>query len=140
MYYWNYYRQFPAEMGTQMTPPPFYAPQTQVTTPSLFTTPQVWEPGMLPMEMSYIENILRLNRGKRAKVYMTYENNPRWPAVTYEGIIQGAGRDHIIISDPNTGKWYLLLMVNLDYVEFDEPITYEYPFAETVPLASYSPR
>lgn len=119
----------------QQTPPPFYAPQT--TSP---VTTQVPEPGTLPMEMSYIENILRLNRGKRVKVYMTYENNPQWQAIVYEGILREAGRDHIVLSDPNTGKWYLLLMVNLDYVEFDEPINYEYPFGGTMPLASYQPR
>ena len=32
-------------------------------------------PGLLPMEESYIENILRLNLGKMATIYMTYENN-----------------------------------------------------------------
>lgn len=121
------------------TPPPFYAPQTPPSTTAP-TTQQIPSPGMLPMEMSFIENILRLNRGKRVKVFMTYENNPRWPAVTYEGIIEEAGRDHIVVSDPETGKWYLLLMVNLDYVEFDEPITYEYPFGTAIPLANYSPR
>ena len=29
--------------------------------------------GMLPLEQSYIENILRLNKGKQATVVMTYE-------------------------------------------------------------------
>lgn len=125
---------------TAQTPPPFYAPQTPPSSSPMIPTPQVMQPGPLPMEMSYIENILRLNRGKRVKVYMTYENNPNWPAKTYEGIIEEAGRDHIVVSDPSTGKWYLLLMVNLDYVEFDEPITYEYPFGSSIPLSSYSPR
>ncbi|MNG41832.1 Spore coat protein GerQ [compost metagenome] len=43
-------------------------------------------------------------------------------------MIEAAGRDHIIISDPATGMRYLLLMLNLDYVTFDGPINYEYPF------------
>ena len=30
----------------------------------------------------------------------------------------------IILSDPNTGKWYLILMIYLDYVEFEERINY----------------
>lgn len=83
--------------------------------------------GMLPLEQSYIENILRLNLGKMATVYMTYEYNPEWNAKVYKGILDEAGRDHIVIRDPNSGKSYLLLMVNLDYVEFDEPITYISP-------------
>ncbi|WP_188888574.1 spore coat protein GerQ [Paenibacillus radicis (ex Gao et al. 2016)] len=79
-------------------------------------------------EESYVENILRLNRGKMASFYMTYENNREWNAKIFRGIIEAAGRDHIIISDPSTGMRYLLLMLNLDYVTFDGPIQYEYPF------------
>jgi spore coat protein GerQ len=82
----------------------------------------------VPQEESYVENILRLNRGKRATVYMTFENNSQWNAKVFRGIIEAAGRDHIILSDPATGTRYLLLMVNLDYITFDEPINYEYPF------------
>ncbi|WP_245741908.1 spore coat protein GerQ [Anaerobacillus arseniciselenatis] len=92
--------------------------------------PQVPVEGMLPLEMSYIENILRLNRGKIARVYMTFEgrvNDNRQQL--FEGVIEAAGRDHIILSDPQTGQRYLLLMVYLDYVEFDEEIEYDYPFA-----------
>lgn len=85
-------------------------------------------PGMLPLEQSYIENILRLNRGKLATVYMTFENNREWNAKIFKGIIEAAGRDHIILSDPQTGKRYLLLMVYLDYITFDEELDYEYPF------------
>ncbi|WP_240941906.1 spore coat protein GerQ [Paenibacillus sp. HB172176] len=79
-------------------------------------------------EESYIENILRMNRGKTGTFYMTYENNSEWNAKIFKGIIEAAGRDHIIISDPSTGMRYLLLMLNLDYVTFDEPINYAYPF------------
>lgn len=84
-------------------------------------------PSVLPVEQSYIENILRLNLGKRATVYMTYEYNPDWNAMIYKGILDEAGRDHIVLRDPSTGKSYLLLMVNLDYVEFDEPMNYVSP-------------
>jgi len=82
----------------------------------------------VPQEESYVENILRLNRGKMATVYMTFENNSQWNAKVFRGIIEAAGRDHIILSDPTTGIRYLLLMVNLDYITFDGPINYEYPF------------
>ncbi|WP_235001514.1 spore coat protein GerQ [Halobacillus sp. Marseille-P3879] len=87
--------------------------------------------GMLPEEESYIENILRLNRGKEATVYMTFENNEEWNAEVFKGIIEAAGRDHIILSDPRTGKRYLLLMVYLDYITFDEEINYSYPYNAT---------
>lgn len=84
-------------------------------------------PGMLPLEESYIENILRLNKGKVGTFYFTYENNSQWNAKVYTGIIEAAGRDHIILSDPQTGVRYLLLMVNFDYATFEEEINYEYP-------------
>lgn len=82
------------------------------------------EQGMLTLEQSYVENILRFNRGKRARFYMTFENNPEWTARVFEGVIEEAGRDHIIISDADGGQNYLLLMVYLDFVEFAEEIDY----------------
>ncbi|CAM3834629.1 spore coat protein GerQ [Mesobacillus zeae] len=99
-------------------------------------------PGMLPAEESYIENILRLNKGKLATIYMTFENNREWNAKIFKGTIEAAGRDHIIIKDPQTGTRYLLLMVYLDYITFDEEIEYQYPFsgAGGQGLASYPPR
>lgn len=96
--------------------------------------PGINPPGQLPAEESYIENILRLNLGKTATIYMTFENNREWNAKVFKGKLEAAGRDHIVISDPQTGMRYLLLMVNLDYITFDEPLQYYYPFArQTVP-------
>jgi spore germination protein Q len=103
----------------------------------------VGAPGQLPIEQSYIENILRLNKGKVATVYMTFENNEKWNAKVFKGIIEAAGRDHIILSDPQTGKRYLLLMVYVNYVTFDEEINYFYPYGgqqQTGQMATYSPR
>jgi spore germination protein Q len=87
-------------------------------------TPGATMPGQLPLEQSYIENILRLNLGKIATIYMTFENNREWNAKIFKGRLEAAGRDHIIISDPQTGMRYLLLMVNLDYITFDEELNY----------------
>ena len=101
------------------------------------TGPQV--PGMLPIEQSYIENILRLNKGKLVDVYATFENNTQWNAKVFRGIIEAAGRDHLILSDPQTGARYLIPMVYVDYVTFEEEIEYEYPFSGT-PMATFPPR
>lgn len=93
-----------------------------------FPPPMQQQPVQAPfIEQSYIENILRLNRGKLATVYMNFENS-QWGSKVFQGIIEAAGKDHIILSDPNTGMRYLLLMIYLNYVTFDEPIEYEYPF------------
>ncbi|WP_425500397.1 spore coat protein GerQ [Piscibacillus halophilus] len=82
----------------------------------------------LPRERSYIENILRLNRGKPATLYFTFENNDEWNARVFRGIIEEAGKDHIVVSDTENNRWYLLLMIYLDYIVFDEEIEYQYPF------------
>ncbi|SFT01726.1 spore coat protein GerQ [Paenibacillus sp. BC26] len=111
----------PFVAGASMAPP--MVPSGSFVTPSggnVVTIPAT--------EESYVENILRMNRGKMATFYMTYENNREWNAKVFRGIIEAAGRDHIIISDPSTGMRYLLLTLNLDYVTFDGPINYEYTF------------
>lgn len=83
------------------------------------------------MEESFIENILRFNKGKVGTFYFTYQGNNKWNSMVYRGRVETAGRDHIIISDPSSGKRYLLLMANLDWVEFGEQINY--PHAEINP-------
>ncbi|MBQ3142025.1 MAG: spore coat protein GerQ [Bacilli bacterium] len=77
-----------------------------------------------PMEQSYIENILRANIGKKVSAYVSFPDSLNWKDKIFTGRVEQAGRDHLIISDPSTGKWYLILMIYLDYVEFDEKINY----------------
>ena len=94
-----------------------------------YVNPNVKEPEFVPiddvpMQQSYIENILRHNKGKRAKLYVSFPDSNEWRDKVFDGIIEQAGRDHIIISDPKTGKWFLVLMIYLDYVEFEERINY----------------
>lgn len=138
------YEQYPYYYPYQTAYPYYYPPTSPAYYPA-YTHAQRQQQmnqtkqneDMLPMEESYIENILRLNKGKEATVYMTIDNNPK----TFRGVIEAAGRDHIILSDPETGKRYLLLMVYLDYVVFDEKINYQYPFAnESGQLSNYPPR
>lgn len=89
------------------------SPQGQVT-PTTFT------------EQSYVENILRLNRGKIATVYMTFTGNQQQ---VFVGYVVGAGRDHIVLRDVNSTKTYVLLTIYLDYITFDEEIVYSFPIA-----------
>ena len=76
-------------------------------------------------EQSYIENILRMNQKKKVKAYVSYPDSSSWQNKVYEGIIEQAGRDHLIISEPKSGIWYLIRLIYLDYVEFDEKINYD---------------
>lgn len=79
----------------------------------------------LPFEQSYIENILRLNKGKKISAYYSFSDSQTHKDKVFTGIIEQAGRDHLLLSDPETGKWYLLLMIYLDYVEFNDKINYQ---------------
>ncbi|MCC3377483.1 spore coat protein GerQ [Cohnella sp. REN36] len=107
--------------GGSMAPPPVPSGVPISNTGATFVP-------VVPREESYVENILRMNLGKVATIYMTYENNSEWNAKIFKGVLEAAGRDHIIISDPTTGRRYLLLTLNLDYITFDEPINYNLPF------------
>ena len=84
----------------------------------------------IPMEQSYIENILRLNKGKKVKAYVSYPDSSAWQNKVYEGIIEEAGKDHLIIKDNISGTWYLIRIIYLNYVEFMEPIIYSHIYSE----------
>lgn len=79
-------------------------------------------------EQSYIENILRLNRGKKARFHITVPGSSEWQDRVFDGIIEQAGKDHIIVSNPSNGEWYLILIIYLDFVSFEEPINYNKQF------------
>ncbi|WP_318627318.1 spore coat protein GerQ [Paenibacillus polymyxa] len=122
------YPEWPRGMNPVGTMQPISTFPPQVNSGSAMTPAGMVVQSQTPQfEQSYIENILRLNLGKTGTFYMTYENNREWNAKIFKGILEAAGRDHIIISDPATGKRTILLMVNLDYATFDEPLLYQYP-------------
>lgn len=114
----------PTPTQQQLTPP---TPNIQQQIPYQ----QPYSPNPFPptkrTEESYIENIVRLNRGKLGTFYMTYSDSNEWRDRVYKGVIEAAGIDHIIISDPRDGKRYVLLNIYLDWIEFNEEINYEYP-------------
>lgn len=79
----------------------------------------------LPFEQSYVENILRLNKGKVASFYMSYPDSNEWRDRIFTGVVEQAARDHVVLSDPKTGKWYILLSIYINYIVFDEEINYK---------------
>ena len=121
----NYpYNQFPNQ-----NPNPYQKPyvnqnpyMNQYNTPTF--SPQS---NFRSFETSYVENILRMNLGKIATIYMNFENS-QWGSKVFKGELLGAGRDHILLKDNQTGITYLLLRVYLSYVTFDEEVEYDYPF------------
>lgn len=96
--------------------------------PNQQTVPSIKEQYNQNFEQSYIENILRLNKGKKAKLYVTIPGSKDWQDKIFDGIIEQAGKDHVIISNPQTGEWNLILIIYLNFVTFEEPINYDYQF------------
>lgn len=111
--------------GTYYQNPTFPNPVDNQMEPSNYTSTivPVDNQGTLPMEQSYIENILRLNKGKRAKAYISFPDSVNWKDKIFDGRIEQAGRDHLIMS-LDDGRWVLVPMIYLDYVEFPEQINY----------------
>ena len=62
---------------------------------------------------------------KKPNLYVIVPGSKEWQDRVFEGIIEQSGRDHIIMSNPQTGEWYLVLMIYLDFVTFEEPINYK---------------
>lgn len=104
--------------------PPFQPGIGYPFQPNFTTEAQLDE---LQNQQSYIENILRDNLNKVATVYMNFENS-QWGSKIFKGVLKGAGKDHIIIKDIQSETRYLLLMVYLNYITFDESIEYTYPY------------
>ena len=61
---------------------------------------------------------------------MSFPDSNEWRDKTFKGIIEEAGKDHLIISDPLNGNWYLILMIYLNYVEFEEKMNYNHNYSE----------
>ena len=85
-----------------------------------------------PMNNNLIENnmnmLLKFNRGKIAKFHVTIPNSIEWQDYTFTGIIEFSGKDYVILSNPNTGEWTLILLKYLDFITLDEPINYNKDF------------
>lgn len=91
--------------------------QRDTENPIINTTP-------FTMEESYIENILRNNKGKKIKVYASFSDSVNHRDKIFEGIIKNAGRDNLVLYDIDNDKHYLILMIYIDFFEFEEEIIY----------------
>ncbi len=119
----SFYNNFPGTSGNNQSFPG--TGLNNNTVPNQQTVPSYQEQyGLMQDEQSYIENILRLNRGKKARLHITVPGSSEWQDRVFEGIIEQAGKDHVIVSNPSTGEWYLILIIYLDFVTFEEPINY----------------
>ena len=75
-------------------------------------------------EELYLDSILKLNKGKMIKLNVTIPGSIEWQDQIFEGILESAGKDNIIISNPNTGQWNIIPLIYLDYITLEEPVKY----------------
>lgn len=66
--------------------------------------------------------LFKKNVGKKVKIYATFPNSKEWRDRTLSGIIEGINNNFLIISDPKSGAWYLIPIINISYIEFEEKI------------------
>ena len=66
-----------------------------------------------------LNEIIKNNQDKKINISMSYQNSEK---ELYNGIIEYIGDDYLIISNPETGNYYLLLLKYLNYIDFEEKI------------------
>ncbi len=72
-------------------------------------------------DSNFFENILKLNKGKKIKVSITIPYS-EFKDKEFDGILEQTGTNYITLSNPNDGKWYLILNEYINYICFDEGI------------------
>ena len=82
--------------------------------------------GPAQREQSYIENILRLNKGEPGIFHFSFEHALESGVNTkaVNGAVEEAGRDHVIIREAATGHQFLFPMIYFDYAEFAGEVKY----------------
>ena len=66
--------------------------------------------------------LFKKNIGKKIKIYLTFSNSKEWRDKMLSGIIENVNHDFLIVSDPSSGSWYLVPIVYINYIEFEEKI------------------
>lgn len=118
-YYWTPNYSGGAQQYPSGTPPYTVTPQATAGTPGATTA-------FPAREQSYIENILRLNRGKPGNFHFSFEHAvaPQGNTLNIRGVVEAAGRDHVILRELQTNHRFLMPMIYFDYAEFDEQMNY----------------
>ena len=71
---------------------------------------------------NFIDDVLKNNKGKKIAISITLPNNKDFQEKTFNGIVEQTGKDYIIIYNPEDGKYYLIPLMYLNYIKFDEKI------------------
>lgn len=71
-----------------------------------------------------LSNLLNTNIGKKVSIYTTFKDSIDFRDVEFNGIIEQISEKYILLSNPETGKWYLIPVEYINYIKFDENINY----------------
>ncbi len=93
-----------------------------IPTPNQQTAPNINTSSNNMNNTDFIEDVLKAVEPIQITVYATFNGSKEWLDKRFSGILEAAGRDHIIISDPATGHWTLIPNIYVDYIVFDESI------------------
>lgn len=78
----------------------------------------------IKIETTNINNIIKLNKGKKIKIYTTIPNSEKYKDNEFNGILEQSPYDYIIISEPQTGIWKIIPIKYINYILFEENINY----------------
>ena len=73
---------------------------------------------------NYLDIIMSKNRGKRARLFVSFPGSSEWQDKLFEGIIENVSRDSIVISNSSNGEWIIIPIIYLDYITMEGPIIY----------------
>ena len=83
-----------------------------------------YEVNTMPLEQSYIENILRLNKGKLVHIFASFPDSTEFKDREFIGTIEESGKDHIIMANAEKNEWYLIPLIYMNYATFEDKINY----------------
>ena len=69
-----------------------------------------------------LEDILKLNIGKKISIYESFDNSNEWRDKVFTGILENSENEYLILSDPTNNTWYILLKKFVNYIKFEEEI------------------
>lgn len=70
----------------------------------------------------YAYNILNNNPNQIADFYMSYPDSVEWRDRVFTGRIVHATREYTLLRNEQTGEWYVLPSIYLNYVIFNEEL------------------
>ena len=68
----------------------------------------------------YIYELLAKNINKYCQIYLSFCDSIEWRDSIFEGYIEQIGKDYVLIYNKQNNKHYLLWMIYINYIIFEE--------------------